>query len=165
MCSARYRWWNGSPPGHLQLYNAQVTRRPPFFFLKVSHVTTSVGAIIGTGIFSTPSSILGSVGSVGASLMLWVFGFALSLCGLFVWLELGTMFPRSGGEKVYLEAVYRRPRHLATVVFAVNAMILNFSSSGCIVSLCERLLDACHALVSRFSLRGMSLMPISTCYM
>ncbi|KAI0294040.1 amino acid transporter [Multifurca ochricompacta] len=92
-----------------------------------------VGSIIGTGIFSTPSSILGSVGSVGASLMLWVAGLLLSFCGLFVWLEFGTMFPRSGGEKVYLEAVYRRPKHLATVVFAANAIILNFSSSNCIV--------------------------------
>lgn len=99
-----------------------------------SHVATSVGNIIGTGIFSTPSSILGSVGSVGASLMLWALGFALSFCGLFIWLEFGTMFPRSGGEKVYLEAVYRRPKHLASVVFAANAIILNFSSSNCIVS-------------------------------
>ena len=66
--------------------------------------------------------------------MLWVLGFALSFCGLFVWLEFGTMFPRSGGEKVYLEAVYRRPKHLATVIFAVNAVMLNFSSGNCIVS-------------------------------
>jgi amino acid transporter len=59
--------------------------------------------------------------------MLWVLGFVLSFCGLFVWLELGTMFPRSGGEKVYLEAVYRRPRFLATVVFAVQAICLGFT--------------------------------------
>ena len=66
--------------------------------------------------------------------MLWVLGYALSFCGLFVWLEFGTMFPRSGGEKVYLEAVYRRPKHLVTVLFAVNAIILTFSSGNCIVS-------------------------------
>ncbi|KAI0294037.1 amino acid transporter [Multifurca ochricompacta] len=93
-----------------------------------------IGRIIGTGIFSTPSSILGSVGSVGASLMLWVAGLFLSFCGLFVWLELGTMFPRSGGEKVYLEAIYRRPKYLATVIFAANAIILGFSAGNCIVS-------------------------------
>ncbi|EIW54674.1 high affinity methionine permease [Trametes versicolor FP-101664 SS1] len=93
----------------------------------------NVGCIIGTGIFSTPSSILGSVGSVGASLMLWVLGFVLSFCGMFIWLEFGTMFPRSGGEKVYLEAVYKKPKHLATVIFAVNAIVLGFSASGCIV--------------------------------
>ncbi|KAF8469286.1 amino acid transporter [Russula ochroleuca] len=102
----------------------------------------NIGAIIGTGIFSTPSSILGSVGSVGASLMLWVLGFALSFCGLFVWLEFGTMFPRSGGEKVYLEAAYRRPKHLVTVVFAVNAVILNFSSGSCIVFAEKYVFDA-----------------------
>ena len=95
----------------------------------------SVGRIIGTGIFSTPSSILGSVGSVGASLMLWVLGFTLSFCGLFIWLEYGTMFPRSGGEKVYLEAVYRKPKYLVTVIFAANAILLGFTASGCIVRL------------------------------
>ena len=90
--------------------------------------------MIGSAIFTTPSSILNSVGSVGASLMLWLVGFIVSFCGLFIWLELGTMFPRSGGEKVYLEAVYRKPRHLATILFASNAMILGFTASGCIVS-------------------------------
>ncbi len=66
--------------------------------------------------------------------MLWVLGFALSFCGLFIWLEFGTMLPRSGGEKVYLEAVYRKPKYLATTLFAANAIILGFSASNCIVS-------------------------------
>ncbi|KAH9012555.1 amino acid transporter [Lactarius hengduanensis] len=91
-----------------------------------------VGTIIGTGIFSTPSSILGSVGSVGASLMLWVLGLVLSFCGLFVWLELGTMIPRSGGEKVYLEAMYPRPKNLTTVIYATNMILLYFSSANCL---------------------------------
>ncbi|KAI0246926.1 amino acid transporter [Lactifluus subvellereus] len=116
----------------------------------------NVGSIIGTGIFSTPSSILGSVGSVGASLMLWVLGFALSFCGLFIWLEFGTMFPRSGGEKVYLEAVYRRPRHLASVVFAANAIILNFSSSNCIV-FAENILVAAGHSADLWVVRGIAI--------
>lgn len=65
--------------------------------------------------------------------MLWVLGLALSFCGLFVWLELGTMFPRSGGEKVYLEAVYKTPKLLATVIFSTHAILLGFTASGCIV--------------------------------
>jgi solute carrier family 7 (L-type amino acid transporter), member 9/15 len=96
-------------------------------------LVSRIGRIIGTGIFSTPSSILGSVGSVGASLFLWVAGFLLSFCGLFIWLEFGSMYPRSGGEKVYLEAVYRRPKYLATVIFAANAIILGFTAGNCIV--------------------------------
>jgi L-type amino acid transporter 9 len=68
--------------------------------------------------------------------MLWVLGFVLSFAGLFIWLEYGTMFPRSGGEKVYLEAVYRKPKYLATVIFAANAILLGFTASGCIVCGC-----------------------------
>ncbi|KIK21107.1 hypothetical protein PISMIDRAFT_29970 [Pisolithus microcarpus 441] len=99
----------------------------------VSCTLLIVGRIIGTGIFSTPSSILSSTGSVGASLLLWVLGFILSFCGLFIWLEFGTMFPKSGGEKVYLEAVYTRPKYLVTIIFAANAILLGFTASGCIV--------------------------------
>ena len=40
------------------------------------------------------------------------------------------MFPRSGGEKVYLEAVYKHPRFLATVVFATQAVLLGFTGEG-----------------------------------
>ncbi|KAI0353859.1 amino acid transporter [Trametes cingulata] len=115
-----------------------------------------VGRIIGTGIFSTPSSILGSVGSVGASLMLWVLGFVLSFCGLCIWLEFGTMFPRSGGEKVYLEAVYKKPRHLATVIFAANAIILSSTASNCIVFAQNILVSAGHP-ATRWATRGIAL--------
>ncbi|RMZ78328.1 hypothetical protein DV738_g3885, partial [Chaetothyriales sp. CBS 135597] len=92
-----------------------------------------IGRIIGTGIFSTPGSIVESVGSVGASLMLWVLGLVMSFAGLCIWLEFGCMIPRSGGEKVYLEAAYRRPKLLATVVFAFQIILLGFTAQGCIV--------------------------------
>ncbi|KAG2034092.1 amino acid transporter [Suillus americanus] len=115
-----------------------------------------VGRIIGTGIFSTPSSILSGVGSVGASLMLWVLGFLLSFCGLFIWLEFGTMFPRSGGEKVYLEAVYKKPKYLATVVFAANAILLGFTASGCIV-FASNILVAAEQTAGRWNERGIAL--------
>ncbi|KAF2101337.1 amino acid transporter [Rhizodiscina lignyota] len=92
-----------------------------------------INRIIGTGIFSTPSSIVNSVGSVGAALMLWTLGFLLSFAGLLIWLELGCMIPRSGGEKVYLEAAYKHPRMLATVFFAFQAILLGFTASGCTV--------------------------------
>ncbi|KAJ2383437.1 low-affinity methionine permease, partial [Coemansia sp. RSA 2603] len=40
-----------------------------------------MGSIIGSGIFSTPGLILGSVGSVGMSILVWVIGAVVSLCG------------------------------------------------------------------------------------
>ncbi|KAG1847944.1 amino acid transporter [Suillus tomentosus] len=115
-----------------------------------------VGKIIGSGIFSTPSSILSSVGSVGASLMLWVLGFVLSFCGLFIWLEFGTMFPRSGGEKVYLEAVYKKPKYLATIIFAANAILLGFTASNCIV-FASNILVAAGQSAGRWNERGVAL--------
>ncbi|TFY64040.1 hypothetical protein EVG20_g6076 [Dentipellis fragilis] len=115
-----------------------------------------VGQIIGTGIFSTPSSIYTSVGSVGASLMLWVLGFALSFCGLFVWLEFGAMFPRSGGEKVYLEAAWTKPKYLSTVLFAANNVILNFSSANCIV-FADNVLEAAGGEAGIWPARGIAL--------
>jgi amino acid transporter len=93
----------------------------------------SIGRIIGTGIFSTPSSITSGVGSVGAAMILWLLGLLIAFAGLFIWLELGCMIPRSGGEKVYLEAAYRHPKLLATTVFAFQIILLGFTASGCIV--------------------------------
>ncbi|KAG2105845.1 amino acid transporter [Suillus discolor] len=115
-----------------------------------------VGRIIGTGIFSTPSSILSSVRSVGACFLLWVLGFLLSFCGLFIWLEFGTMFPRSGGEKVYLEAVYKKPKYLATAVFAVNSILLGFTASSCIV-FASHILVAADQSVDRWNERIIAL--------
>ncbi|KAK1758845.1 high-affinity methionine permease [Echria macrotheca] len=86
--------------------------------------------MIGTGIFSTPSGIFAATGSVGISLMLWVIGGVLTFCGLSVWLEYGLAIPRSGGEKNYLEHVYRHPKYLATCVLASQMILLGFSSGN-----------------------------------
>ncbi|KAL4988397.1 amino acid permease-domain-containing protein [Aspergillus falconensis] len=77
-----------------------------------STILLIVGQIIGTGIFSTPSSITSSASSVGAALLLWIIGLFLAGSGFAVWLELCCMIPRSGGEK---------------------AVALGFTASGCIV--------------------------------
>ncbi|KAL1979159.1 hypothetical protein VTN96DRAFT_6610 [Rasamsonia emersonii] len=118
-----------------------------------------VGRIIGTGIFSTPSSITQSVGSVGASLMLWVLGLLLAAAGLCVWLEFGCMIPRSGGEKVYLEAVYKRPKLLITVFFAVQAIALGFTASGCVV-FASNILVAANRKATEWEERGIAIAVI-----
>ncbi|CAG8972146.1 hypothetical protein HYALB_00009694 [Hymenoscyphus albidus] len=115
-----------------------------------------IGRIIGTGIFSTPSSIVASVGSVGAALMLWTVGALVAFCGLFVWLEFGCMFPRSGGEKVYLEAVYRKPILLITIIFSTQAVLLGFTAAGCII-FAENILVAAGATVSEWKQRGIAI--------
>jgi amino acid transporter len=64
---------------------------------------------------------------------LWVVGAILSACGLAVTLEYGCMLPRSGGDKVYLEFTYRHPRFLASTLIAVQAVLLGFTASNCII--------------------------------
>ncbi|KAI0342263.1 APC amino acid permease [Trametopsis cervina] len=79
--------------------------------------------VIGTGIFATPSMILRSSGSVGMSLVMWLLGATVAACGTAVFVELGTGLPRNGGEKNYLEFIYRRPRFLAITVYATFAIL------------------------------------------
>lgn len=58
----------------------------------------------------------------------------MALAGFGTFLELSSYFPnRSGGEVVYLEQAYPRPRHFFPVAFAVQSVILSFSSSNAIV--------------------------------
>ncbi|KAH8424460.1 putative methionine permease [Aspergillus melleus] len=92
-----------------------------------------VSRVIGSGVFATPGSIVKSVGSVGLTLLVWLVGTILAACGLAVSMEYGCMLPRSGGEKVYLEYTYPRPRFLASTLIAVQAVVLGFTASNCII--------------------------------
>nr|POE47885.1 high-affinity methionine permease [Quercus suber] len=93
----------------------------------------TISRVLGSGIFATPGVILASVGSPGLSLCLWIVGAILAYCGLTVVLEFGSMLPRSGGEKVYLEFTYRRPRYLVSILAATLFILLGFTASNCIV--------------------------------
>jgi len=65
--------------------------------------------------------------------MYWVIGFVVSFAGLAVYLELASYFPsRSGAEVVYLEQAYPRPKYFFPVAFAVQSVILSFSSSNAV---------------------------------
>ncbi|KAJ5317064.1 hypothetical protein N7508_001572, partial [Penicillium antarcticum] len=92
-----------------------------------------VSRVIGSGIFATPGSIVKSAGSIGLTLLVWLVGTILSACGLAVSMEFGCMLPRSGGEKVYLEYTYPRPRFLASSLVATQAVLLGFTASNCII--------------------------------
>ncbi|KAI4864402.1 amino acid permease-domain-containing protein [Hypoxylon rubiginosum] len=93
----------------------------------------AISRVIGSGIFAVPGVILTSVGSVGLSLSVWILGAVVVACGLAVSLEYGCMLPRSGGDKVYLEFTYPRPRFFASTMIAVQAVLLGFTASNCII--------------------------------
>ncbi|KAL8898588.1 MAG: hypothetical protein Q9207_006621 [Kuettlingeria erythrocarpa] len=125
--------------------SSQITKRS----LRPVHST-------GSGIFVTPAIVLRSTGSVGVSLLLWSFGTVIGMSALLVWLELGLSIPkfelpnrdendtvqdagtslqcvpRNGGEKNYLEYIYKHPRMRTTCMFGVIYVILGNLSGNAV---------------------------------
>src|SRR3984893_3986101 len=65
-----------------------------------------VGGIIGSSIFLTAKDIAGPLPHPLLFLLVWVLGGVISLCACFAFAELGSMFPDSGGQYVYLREAY-----------------------------------------------------------
>lgn len=64
----------------------------------------------------------------------WALGLVTSAASLAMYLEYASYFPnRSGSEVVYLEQAYPRPRYFFPIAFAVQTVILSFSSGNSIV--------------------------------
>ena len=64
-------------------------------------------------------------------LLVWLIGVAISFRGLAVYLDFGTALPRSGGEKVYPERIFRKPRMLVTYKFMAYVILLGFNTPNC----------------------------------
>jgi len=68
-----------------------------------------IGAIIGSGIFLTPSSVARETQSVSGILFVWIMGGLLSLSGAMTFAELGATYPEAGGIYVFLKEAYGAP--------------------------------------------------------
>ena len=112
--------------------------------------------MIGTGIFATPSAIFGLSGSVGLALFIWVAGMLIALAGMLTYLEFGTGLPRNGGEKNYLEYVYRKPKFLATGMYAGYVVLLGWAGGNSVV-FGEFILHAARVEVDRWNQRAVGL--------
>ncbi|KAF2151225.1 amino acid transporter [Myriangium duriaei CBS 260.36] len=122
-----------------------------------------INKMIGTGVFSTPSGIFQSTGSVGISIMLWVVGGILTFCGLSVFLEFGLAIPRSGGEKVYLERVYKKPKLLTTCMFMAQMVLLGFSAGNALSFGKYVLFASGHESPGNWASRGIGIVCIVFC--
>src|SRR6266705_2499481 len=65
-----------------------------------------VSGIIGSSIFLTAKDIAGPLPHPFLFLLVWVLGGVISMCACFAFAELGSMFPDSGGQYVYLREAY-----------------------------------------------------------
>jgi basic amino acid/polyamine antiporter, APA family len=66
----------------------------------------NVGTIIGASIFIVPSSIAGAFSGSFPTILVWVAGAVVSLCGALCVAELGAAMPRAGGQYVYLQRAF-----------------------------------------------------------
>lgn len=90
----------------------------------ISAIFIMVNRILGTGVFSTTSTILDQGGSVGISLIYWVIGGIIAGFGFAVYAEFATSIHRNGGELNYLQYVFRKPTFLVASMYAGQALLL-----------------------------------------
>jgi len=65
-----------------------------------------IGGIIGSGIFINPYIVAQRLDSPALVLAAWMAGGAIALAGAYSYAELGALFPRAGGQYVYLRDAY-----------------------------------------------------------
>src|SRR5258708_19739307 len=68
-----------------------------------------VSGIIGSSIFLTAKDIAGPLPHPVLFLLVWILGAMISLCACFAFAELGSMFPDSGRQYIYLPHAYSHP--------------------------------------------------------
>ncbi|KAK9477815.1 amino acid/polyamine transporter I [Lipomyces japonicus] len=130
----------------------------------VSAIFLIFNRMVGTGIFATPSTIYKLSGSAGLSLVLWVVGSVIAASGLMVYLEFGTAIPKNGGEKNYLEFVYRKPKFLVTAMFASYTCLLGWAGSNSVV-FGQYILNAVNVPIDRFNQRLVGLCCITFAFL
>ncbi len=90
-----------------------------------------VSGIIGSSIFLTAKDIAGPLPQPMLFLLVWVLGAVISLFGCVAFAELGSMFPDSGGQYVYLREAYGD-----LPAFLYGWMLFSVANGGTIAALC-----------------------------
>jgi APA family basic amino acid/polyamine antiporter len=81
----------------------------------VDGVAMLVGIVVGIGIFRTPQIVAANVGSEWAFIAVWLAGGVITLIGAFIYAELGSAYPHTGGEYHFLHRGIGKP---AALLFA-----------------------------------------------
>jgi len=89
-----------------------------------------VSGIIGSSIFLTAKDIAGPLPQPMLFLLVWVIGGVVSLFGCVAFAELGSMYPESGGQYVYLREAYGD-----LVAFLYGWMLFAVANGGTIAAL------------------------------
>jgi basic amino acid/polyamine antiporter, APA family len=96
----------------------------------VDSVLLLVSGIIGSSIFLTAKDIAGPLPNPKLFFLVWVLGGMISLCACVAFAELGSMFPDSGGQYVYLREAYGD-----LIAFLYGWMLFAVANGGTIAAL------------------------------
>jgi APA family basic amino acid/polyamine antiporter len=89
-----------------------------------------VSGIIGSSIFLTAKDIAGPLPNPVLFFLVWILGGAISLCACVAFAELGSMYPDSGGQYIYLREAYGD-----LVAFLYGWMLFAVANGGTIAAL------------------------------
>jgi APA family basic amino acid/polyamine antiporter len=89
-----------------------------------------VSGIIGSSIFLTAKDIAGPLPNPTLFFLVWILGGVISLCACVAFAELGSMFPDSGGQYIYLREAYGD-----LVAFLYGWMLFAVANGGTIAAL------------------------------
>src|SRR5215470_1631474 len=89
-----------------------------------------VSGIIGSSIFLTAKDIAGPLPNPKLFFLVWILGGLISLCACVAFAELGSMFPDSGGQYIYLREAYGD-----LVAFLYGWMLFAVANGGTIAAL------------------------------
>jgi APA family basic amino acid/polyamine antiporter len=87
----------------------QTTQDSPQLLRKMNLLDSTflvIGAIVGSGIFMTTGFIAEYLPSPLMILIVWLLGGFFALSGALAFAELGAMYPRAGGQYIYLREAY-----------------------------------------------------------
>jgi len=88
------------------------------------------GGIIGSSIFLTAKDIAGPLPHPALFFLVWILGAVISMCAAFAFAELGSMFPDSGGQYVYLREAFGD-----LIAFLYGWMLFAVANGGTIAAL------------------------------
>src|SRR5207237_6819287 len=71
-------------------------------------IAVVVGTVIGSGVFKKPASVAEHVPYFGLTALVWVLGGLLVLLGALAYAEVAVLYPRAGGNYVFLREAYGR---------------------------------------------------------
>src|SRR5262245_8824568 len=129
---ARHRMTMESPTAAPEVANSVADSRPSLIrgLSLLDSVLLLAGGIIGSSIFLTAKDIAGPLPHPIWFFLVWLIGAVISMCAAFAFAELGSMFPDSGGQYVFLREAFGD-----LVAFLYGWMLFTVGNGGTIAAL------------------------------